>query len=128
MKFKDFGLLYWIVSPSGGSPVEALVKEVIRFPGAYETEGDMVGERSFRVGRREFLHVHGRVLHLILPKAEKEGALSSGRAEQHPIVPRSGYVQVRISSESDLEGALALAKRAYDHAASKQEAASPSGG
>jgi hypothetical protein len=39
--------------------MDLFVQEIARLPDIQETEGDRFGERSFRVGGREFLHIHG---------------------------------------------------------------------
>lgn len=118
-RVKLLALLYQMVTPGSEPPVEAFVEELLHLPDVYETKGDLAGERSFRVGRREFLHLHGRVLHIILPREEKDAALAAGAAEPHPFAPRSGYVQFRLRDEPSLAEALRLARRAYGHAAAR---------
>lgn len=120
--------LYKMVTSRQAPLVEAFVEAVLAFPEVYETEGDIAGERSFRVGRREFLHVHGPALHIVLPREAKEEALAAGKAERHPVVPRSGYVQFRLRSEEDLDAAGALARIAYEHAVARERTRSPPGG
>ncbi len=89
--------------------------EILRLPKVQEAEGDMFGERSFRVGGREFLHIHGRsTLHILLPKEVKAEALAKGQAYQHPYAPRSGMVEVPLRSEEQLPNALVLAKTSYE--------------
>lgn len=126
-RLQALALLYQLGPSSGDGRVEAFAEAIQRLPDVTETEGDLAGERSFRVGRREFLHVHGRILHIILPRGEKEEALASGRAEEHPFAPRSGYVQVRLRADDDVDGALALARVAHAHALARQRAREPPG-
>ncbi len=95
--------------------IERFLKGIMALPGVAEGEGDMFGERSFQVGGREFLHVHGSsTLHILLGKEAKAKALAEGRAHQHPYAPRTGMVELRLKSEAQLEDALALARAAYD--------------
>src|ERR1700730_7458758 len=41
------------------SVMDLFVQEIAKLPDIQETEGDRFGERSFRVGGREVLHIHG---------------------------------------------------------------------
>jgi hypothetical protein len=91
------------------------LQEIKSLPGVVEAQGDMFGERSFQVGAREFMHIHGSsTLHILLPKDAKARALEQGRAHQHPFAPRSGMVELRLRSDGELGDALELARVAYD--------------
>jgi hypothetical protein len=95
--------------------MDLFVQEIARLPDIQETEGDRFGERSFRVGGREFLHIHGNsTLHILLAKEVKAEAIASGQAHQHPYAPRSGMVELHLREEDQLAGALGLAKKSYD--------------
>jgi Family of unknown function (DUF5519) len=92
-------------------------QEITRFPDVQETRGDMFGERSFRVGGREFLHIHGpSTLHMLRSKETKAEAMARGLAHQHPCAPWSGMVELRLHKEDELTAALELAKQSYDYA------------
>jgi hypothetical protein len=72
--------------------VDRFVQTITRFPNVQETEGDMFGERSFRVSGKEFLHVHGSsTLHLLLPREVKAEAIARGQAREHPYAPQSRH-------------------------------------
>jgi hypothetical protein len=101
---------------------ETLLSELLAHPGVEEDVGDMVGERSFRVAGREFLHVHGRsVLHVHLSREEKAAALAAGEAHQHPYAPRSGMVELRLNSDDQLPAARRLAALALARTAAQAQ-------
>ncbi len=87
------------------------------FPGVQETEGDMFGERSFRIAGREFLHLHGSAVHMVLPRDVKAKAMAEGRATEHPYAPGGGRVALYLRSGGQLGDALALAKVSYEYMA-----------
>ncbi len=96
--------------------IDLFVQEITRFPDVQETEGDRFGERSFRVGGREFLHAHGSsTLHILLPMKGKAEVIAGGQAHQHPYAPRSGMVEVHLRREDQLSEAVGLAKKSYDY-------------
>ena len=102
----------------GHSQADALLEELLSNPDVEEAVGDMVGERSFRVGGREFLHVHGRsVLHIALTREQKAAALAAGEAHAHPYSPMSGAVELYLRSEDQLPVARRLVKLAFERAA-----------
>lgn len=108
------------------SVIDLFVQEITRCPDVLETEGDMFGERSFRVGGREFLHIHGNsTLHILLSREVKAEAIARGQARQHPYSPRSGMVECHLRREDQVPGALGLAKQSYDHVRSRIQTAAP---
>jgi Family of unknown function (DUF5519) len=106
------------------SVMDLFVLEIASFPDARETKGDMFGERSFRVGGREFLHIHGNsTLHILLSREAKAEAITCGQAHQHPYSARSGMVESHLHDSDQLAGALGLAKKSYDYV--RRKAAAP---
>jgi hypothetical protein len=96
--------------------IDLFVQQITTLPDVQETEGDRFGERSFRVGGREFLHVHGSsTLHILLPPEVKAEAMAQGQARQHPYAPQSGMVEVYLRREDQLSEALGLAKKSYGY-------------
>ena len=90
-------------------PTEVLLEELLARPDVAETEGDMVGERSFQVQGREFLHLHGSsTLHIHLSREEKAAAIAAGEAREHPYAPRSGMVELRLTADDQLPAARRL--------------------
>ena len=97
---------------------DLLLEELLAHPEVEETVGDMVGERSFRVGGREFLHVHGSsLLHIGLTREQKAAAIAAGEARTHPYAPNSGAVELHLKSEDRLSAARRLAQLAFERAA-----------
>jgi hypothetical protein len=106
------------MSATRPTPAGVLLEELLANPDVEETVGDMVGERSFRVGGREFLHVHGRaVLHIALTREQKAAALAAGEARTHPYSPNSGAVELHLRSADQLPAARRLVQLAFDRAA-----------
>ncbi len=106
--------------------IDLFVQEIKRFPDVQETEGDRFGERSFRVGGREFLHVHGSsTLHILLPTKVKAEIIARGQAHQHPYAPRTGMVEFQLRREDQLSEAVGLAKKSYDYIWSRIQRTAP---
>ena len=103
-------------------PAEILLAELLGHREVEEAEGDLMGERSFRIRGREFLHVHGAsVLHIHLSREQKDEAIGAGAARQHPYAPRSGLVELRLTAEAQLPAARHLASLAMARVASLAE-------
>lgn len=104
------------------NPTDELLAELLARPDVEEAVGDMVGERSFQVGGREFLHVHGTsVLHIGLTREQKAAALAAGEARAHPYAPRSGAVELHLRSPEELPAARRLVRLALERAAAVAE-------
>src|SRR6266542_4627990 len=97
---------------------DVLLRELLALPDVEEAVGDMVGERSFRVHGREFLHVHGTsLLHIGLTREQKAAAIAAGEARPHPYAPNSGAVELHLRTEDQLPVARRLAHLALERAA-----------
>ena len=97
------------------SPIETLLQELLATPGVEETEGDMMGERSFRIGGREFMHLHGSsLLHIGLTREQKAASIAAGEARPHPYAPNSGAVELHLRSADQLPTARHLATLALE--------------
>jgi hypothetical protein len=97
---------------------QVLLEELLAQPEVEEAEGDMAGERSFRVHGREFLHVHGAsLLHIGLTREQKAAAIAAGEARAHPHAPNSGAVELRLRSLDQLPAARRLATLALERTA-----------
>ncbi|HEU5318619.1 MAG TPA: luciferase family protein [Chloroflexota bacterium] len=116
------------MTPTRTNPADVLLGELLAREEVEEAVGDMVGERSFRVGGREFLHVHGRaVLHIALTREQKAAALAAGEARVHPYSPRSGAVELHLRSEDQLPAARRLVQLALERAAATARRYPPAG-
>ena len=100
----------------GKDLTDLFIEQIMWFPGVQETQGEMFGERSFRIEGREFLHIHGRsTVHVLVSMEAKSEGMARGLAHQHPYAPRSGMVELRLRKEDQLRAALGLAKQSYDY-------------
>ena len=73
------------------------------------------GGVEFRVGKREIGHVHvGGVADLLVSVRMRRDLVAAGRALPHPTLPHSGWISVRLRTEHDIPGALALFRLNYE--------------
>jgi hypothetical protein len=73
------------------------------------------GGIEFRRGRRELGHLHGsRLADLPFPVRIREQLVRDGRAEQHHIMPESGWVSRRIRGEDDVAAVVELFRLNYE--------------
>jgi len=73
------------------------------------------GGIEFRVGRRELGHLHGdRLADLPFPVPIRRELVEAGRAEPHHILPRSGWVSVRIRRDADADTVIELFRLNYE--------------
>ena len=104
---------------------ETIQKTVMSWPGV--TEGPhRFGGIQFSLGERELGHLHGdRMADLPFTRAVRDELIAAGRARPHHVLPDSGWVSYRLSSEADVPGAIALFRLSYERAlAAQQERAS----
>ncbi len=80
------------------------------------------GGIEFRIGRRELGHLHGDVLlDIPFPQSVRDEMVASGIAEQHHVLPQSGWVSFYIRTEADIERGISLLRRSYDLAVNARE-------
>ncbi len=73
------------------------------------------GVVEFRVDRREIGHVHRNgVVDILFPVRIRRDLVASGRAEAHHTLRHTGWVSVRIRTEHDIPGAIALLRLNYE--------------
>ncbi len=95
-------------------------REVLSWPGVTE-EPHRFGGVEFRLGKRELGHLHGDYLaDLPFPVRVREELVREGRALQHHILPRSGWVSYPIRGADAVPGAIALFRLAYDRATARR--------
>lgn len=109
-----------IPPPSGmvraGRPSEQIRREVLGWPGVEEAP-HRFGGVEFRLGKREFGHLHGdHLADLPFPVRVREELVREGRARKHHVLPDSGWVSFPIRDETDVPGAIALFRLAYERA------------
>jgi hypothetical protein len=103
-------------------PADRLIDEVTSWRGISTGEGRFDSTR-FLVGRRELGHLHHPVvLDMPLSPVRKRELLERGEVEQHRWTPpNSGWVSVRLDSETAVDRAIALLRERYEHAIGVQE-------
>ena len=73
------------------------------------------GGIEFRMGRRELGHIHGN--HLVdipFPLNIRNEVIQEGKAEEHHILAKSGWVSVYLRKEEDVAAALDLLRRSWE--------------
>ncbi len=97
-----------------GAARETIQQQVLRWEGV-TARAHRFGGIEFRLGKREPGHLHGDVLMDIpFPMSVRNEIVASGMAEEHHVLPRSGWVSLSIRTEADIEHAVALLRRSFD--------------
>lgn len=90
------------------------MREVSAWPGV-TVWPHRFGGIEFRMGRRELGHLHGeRLADLPFPVHVREELVAAGKAELHHVVPRSGWVSLRILEPDDVARAIDLFRLNYE--------------
>jgi len=93
---------------------ETIRDAVLSWPQVSE-EPHRFGGVEFRLGKREFGHLHGEVLlDVPFPRTVRDELIGAGLVERHHILPDSGWISFRIRKAGDAEAAIALLRRSYD--------------
>ena len=88
--------------------------EVGGWPGVEKRE-HRFGGVEFRVNGHEIGHLHGdRMADLPFPVRMREELVASGEAQEHHVLPQTGWVSYRIRGDGDIEGALGLFRKSYE--------------
>jgi hypothetical protein len=92
-----------------------ITEEVTSWPGVEAGPGAR-GAFAFKLGRREFGHLHGdRVLHTRFPQAVWKDLYEGGRIDYHPVFPgKPGYAARRIETDEDVRDVIELLRLDYD--------------
>lgn len=73
------------------------------------------GGVEFRVRGHEIGHLHGdRLADLPFPVRVRKELVAAGRAEEHHVMPKTGWTSYRIRGPEDVEGALDLFRMNYE--------------
>lgn len=93
---------------------EQIVGEVSAWPGVTVLP-HRFGGVEFRVGHRELGHLHGsRWADLPFPVRVRDELIAAGRAEPHHVLPKSGWITVRIHGAGDVADVIDLFRMNYD--------------
>ena len=105
------------MSISGAS--EIVHKAVVSWEGV-TAHPHRYGGTEYRLGRREIGHSHGdSLVDIPFPKKVRDELVSTGRAEPHHVLPKSGWVSVYLRATADVERAIELLNLSFDLAAQK---------
>ena len=100
---------------------ETIQKTVMSWPGVTERP-HRFGGIQFSLGERELGHLHGdSMADLPFTRAVRDELIAAGRARPHHVLPDSGWVTYRLSSEADVPGAIALFRLSYERALAAQQ-------
>ena len=70
---------------------------------------------ELRVRGHEIGHLHGdRLADLPFPARVRKELVAAGRAEEHHVMPQTGWTSYRIRGPEDVEGALELFRMNYE--------------
>lgn len=93
---------------------ERIRAEVSAWPNIVVTR-HRFGGVEFKVGRREIGHLHGgHLVDIPFPMPIHDELIAAGRAEQHHVLPDSGWVSFAIRSDDDVERAIELLRLNYE--------------
>jgi len=72
------------------------------------------GGTGYRPGGRELGHVHGNeMVDVPLPRRVRDEVMAHGPAEEHHLLPRTGWVSCYLRRPEDVDCAILLLERSY---------------
>lgn len=81
------------------------------------------GGVEYRLGTREFGHIHGdHLVDIPFPKKIRDEIVKAGLAEPHHILPETGWVSFYLREEEDVQKVIALLRRSYEIAWRQKQA------
>jgi hypothetical protein len=93
---------------------QKILNEVLSWPGV-ETKPHRFGGTEFLLGKRELGHLHGdSLLDIPFPRKVKDVLVARGEAEEHHVLPGSGWISYRIHSIDEADHAVELLHRSYE--------------
>ena len=79
---------------------------------------------EFRVRGHEIGHLHGsRLADLPFPVRMRKELVGAGEAQEHHVLPETGWVSYPIRGEEDVEGALELFRLNYERLTARRREA-----
>jgi hypothetical protein len=93
--------------------MEKIKKSVMEWEGISFRE-HRFGGIEFNLGKREIGHIHGNYLvDIPFTKKIKDEILSAGLADQHRVLPDSGWISKYLNEPHDVDVAVELLNRSY---------------
>ncbi|QIN79283.1 hypothetical protein GBA65_13040 [Rubrobacter marinus] len=97
-----------------GEIAERIERELRGWPGV-ESKPHRFNGIEFRVRGHEIGHLHGdRLADLPFPVRVRKELVAAGKAEEHHVLPETGWTSYRIRGPEDVEGALELFRMNYE--------------
>jgi len=101
---------------------ESIEREVMGWPGV-EARAHRFGGVEFRTNGHEIGHLHGeRMADLPFPVRMRKELVAAGKAQEHHVLPQTGWVSYRIRNEGDVAGALDLFRKNYERLTARKGA------
>lgn len=105
-----------------GVIAERIGRELEGWPGVQSRPHRFNGV-EFRVRGHEIGHLHGdRLADLPFPVRVRRDLVAVGRAEEHHVLPETGWTSYRIKGEEDVEEALELFRMNYERIVARGKA------
>ena len=111
----DAFLMIWnmIVNPKINDAIEKIEKEVLTWKGVH-LSAHKFGGLQFNYLTKEIGHIHSNgILDIPFSRKIKDELIKQGKATEHHVFNRSGWVSFYIQSECDTEQAIRLLELSY---------------
>ncbi|MEM1271280.1 MAG: luciferase family protein [Bacteroidota bacterium] len=96
------------------SPLALRVAAAVAEWSRADTVPHRYGGVEFRVGTREFGHIHPEgPVDIPFTKRIRDEVVAAGLASRHHVLPKSGWVSVQLTDETSVENAVSLLRRSY---------------
>lgn len=80
------------------------------------------GGTEWVFGKRELGHIHGDALvDIPFPRKVRDELVAARQAEQHHVLPESGWVSIWLRQPEDLTRAISLLRRSYGLAIAQKQ-------
>jgi hypothetical protein len=104
-----------------------ITRAVLQWPGV-TTVPHRFGGTEYRLGDREIGHIHGDgLVDIPFPRKVRDELIAAGRAEEHHILPASGWVSLQLRKRDDVENAIEMLKISFDRATAQASRGSHGG-
>ena len=94
---------------------QKVISETLLLWDGVSTTPHRFGGVEYRLGTREFGHIHGdHLVDIPFPKKVRDEIVNEGLAEPHHILPETGWVSFYLRLDEDVQRAVALLRRSYE--------------
>jgi hypothetical protein len=99
--------------------IERIQREIATWEGV-ESAPHRFGGLEFRVGRRELRHLHGDHFAHPFTSRVRDEQIPAGRACRHHVLQTSGWATKPLTTEDDVDDAIAPLRMKYERATAKR--------